>query len=482
MSTRLTDARVAKMKYVLTSWIAILCGPSLLWGQEQVVQKTLVHNDLTREYIVYVPSSYSAEEGMPLVLNLHGFEGTGASQMNFFKMNLVAEQEGFLIAYPSAIDGDWSDDIHDTFGDPSGDFNISFIDALLDAMAADFSVDSSRIYSTGYSQGGNLSYILASAFPDRFAAIASVAGTRALSKYLDEPANALFPPLVPAVPDRAFPILHVHGTADIAVPYDGGEIVNGGQTIAVPAVEDVLNEWVANNGCDVPALINDLPNTYPDDNSTVTVFSYKECSTYTTAAGVNNSAEVLLYRVNGGGHSWPLDPAIRPDDPPSWALPINSDFDANSEIWNFFAKHELPVTPDPADCNLDGSLSALDLDCLSTIGERDTVLGALDSIPGDLDGNGDVSFGDFLILSANFGKRPATYAEGNIDLENGVAFADFLDLSSNFGSTSNRLATIPEPDGVSMLVMGLALNLLASRKSRMQTSHVITTGPVQKHV
>ena len=87
------------------------------------------------------------------------------------------------------------------------------------------------------------------------------------------------------------------------------------------------------------------------------------------------------------------------------------------------------------DCNKDGTLSASDLTCVYTINSRDAVLDALNTLPGDLDGNGDVSFDDFLVLSANFGQGAASYADGNIDLMDGVAFADFLILSDNFGKT-----------------------------------------------
>ena len=109
------------------------------------------------------------------------------------------------------------------------------------------------------------------------------------------------------------------------------------------------------------------------------------------------------------------------------------------------------------DCNGDGVIDAADLACVATIEERDTVLAALNTLPGDLNGNGDVAFADFLTLSANFGADGLNYTEGNIDLAGTVEFGDFLVLSANFGKTPVAGATataVPEPSSLAMLALG----------------------------
>ena len=95
-----------------------------------------------------------------------------------------------------------------------------------------------------------------------------------------------------------------------------------------------------------------------------------------------------------------------------------------------------PVVALPGDCNADGAIDALDLSCVATLDERDLVLGELNTIAGDLDGDGEVGFKDFLVLSTNFGQEVSSYTEGNVDLNDGVDFGDFLVLSRNFGQTA----------------------------------------------
>jgi len=116
------------------------------------------------------------------------------------------------------------------------------------------------------------------------------------------------------------------------------------------------------------------------------------------------------------------------------------------------------------DCSRDGLLNTLDLACVNTISSRDAVLEALNTLPGDLGGDGEVAFIDFLTMVNNFGKNLATYAEGNIDLnDDGVACGDFLELSKNFGKTPGDVAAVPEPNAVGMLWLGL-LSVIGLRR------------------
>ena len=124
----------------------------------------------------------------------------------------------------------------------------------------------------------------------------------------------------------------------------------------------------------------------------------------------------------------------------------------------------------PTDCNGDGVVDLLDLDCAcsDTNVDIDEVLNELGLIKGDLDGDGEVGFPDFLTLSNGYG-QPGTYSGGDIDSDGSVGFSDFLLLSGAYGQTSvasGALSTVPEPNGGLAMSIGGLLFVLGFRKFR----------------
>jgi len=116
------------------------------------------------------------------------------------------------------------------------------------------------------------------------------------------------------------------------------------------------------------------------------------------------------------------------------------------------------------DCNLDTELSATDLACVENVAGRNAILEALSTVRGDLDGNGDVAFADFLILSNNFGNESVGYAGGDINLSGRVDFADFLLISDSFGFAT-AAEPVPEPSGTLIVSIG-AMCFFRLRSSR----------------
>jgi len=330
---------------VLTIAVSLLICTQLFGQGEVLLNQRIQHDGRRRNYHLYVPSSYDPSQPMPLVLDFHGFTSNAGEQMSTTGMNSIAEKEGFLVAYPNAISGDWT---------LTEDHGLSFTDAVLDTIDNSYAVDATRVYATGMSQGGMMSYLLGAARPNTFAAVASVTGTRPLS---GEP--NLFPSFVANIPDRSMPLMHVHGTADPLVPYLGGNSGIPGSDIVFPSVESVMSEWAANNGCGDLGPETKLENIYLDDNSTVSVFQYQDCGKYVGASGAELIAEAIHYRVNDGGHSWSVPESLRPGFTVETAgeyaflFPINSDINASQEVWNFFSRHELPVSvPEPSSATL----------------------------------------------------------------------------------------------------------------------------------
>ena len=135
----------------------------------------ITHESETRSFILYQPSGLT--EASPLVFCLHGYTNWADFQMGYSSFNEVADANGFSVIYPDGVaDGlginHWNswmaeDDVND----------VDFIETILDQAIAEYNIDPLRVYSCGFSNGGMMSYTLACELSDRFAAVASVAGT-----------------------------------------------------------------------------------------------------------------------------------------------------------------------------------------------------------------------------------------------------------------------------------------------------------------
>lgn len=273
----------------------VLCSFTL--SAQQTITGSIVHDGIERSYRLRVPF---VNEDTPLVFNLHGFGSSAFEQELYSFMNTVADTAGFFVCYPDGIDASWN--VGWAFGSTADD--VGFINALIDTLALTYPIDTNRVYSCGMSNGGFMSYRLACELNDRIAAVASVTGSMAPS---------YFPNCNPGKP---VPVLEIHGTADSTVPY-------GGNNISVPILE-VLNFWATNNGCSTTAVEEELPDTDASDLTTVTRISFADCE---------DNQEVLHFRINGGGHTWPGSP-----------IPIgvtNQDIVASAEIWHFFQQFTL---------------------------------------------------------------------------------------------------------------------------------------------
>jgi len=286
-------------------YLLLLCCPII--GYAQQINGTITHDGIERAYILYVPANYSAQSPMPLVFNFHGYTSNASEQMFYSNFNPLADAEGFIVAYPEGT-LDAMGEQHFNAGWAGGTVDdLGFTSALIDSLSAEYSIIQERIYSTGMSNGGFMSYHLACNLSDRIAAIASVTGSMSLLTYNN--CNS----------QRPVPIMQIHGTQDGVVPYNG----NAGFT----PIDNVISYWVDHNNCDAtPTLIN-IPDTNTDDQCTAQHFLYRDG---------DNGVNVELFKIEGGGHTWP-DGLIN--------IPINGntnrDINASQEIWNFFSKYDI---------------------------------------------------------------------------------------------------------------------------------------------
>lgn len=261
---------------------------------------TIVSSGEKRTYLLYVPPTYDPARPMPLVVSLHGAAAWPAQQMNLTRWNQLADQHGFIVVYPSGSGRIW----HVDRGLGRSD-DVRFIADLLDTVQARYAIDSTRIYVNGFSLGGGMTFVLSCTLADRIAAVGVVAAAQTLP--------------FSWCPDRhPVPMIAFHGTADM-VPYDGGPSPDPFNPLMFPAVRVWVANWAGRNRCGPDAMEATIA-------ADVTRLAYTRCA---------DSAAVVLYTIQGGGHTWPGGKPL-----PAWLLgPTSASVDATSEMWSFFQQH-----------------------------------------------------------------------------------------------------------------------------------------------
>ena len=235
-----------------------------------------------RPYSEFVPSSYSSKSPVPLVVLLHGYGSTGKQQETYMNFTAVAEQRGFILAYPDGtVDATGKQFWNATevccnfFMDVDDD---AYLISMLDDMESKYSIDRKRIYFVGHSNGGFMSYRMACKHSDRVAAIASLAG----ATFLNSSDCAAKDPVS---------VLQVHGTSDTTILYDGGAIL-GKQ---YPSATASATQWATFDRCSNNAVPRadklDLVTTIAGSETSIT--SWNNC---------RNGTEVELWAVDQGAH------------------------------------------------------------------------------------------------------------------------------------------------------------------------------------
>jgi polyhydroxybutyrate depolymerase len=289
-------------------------------AEHGVSTRSIIWQERERTARLFVPSGYDPAVPAALVVVLHGGGGTAERMANISRFDDEAERRGFLVVYPNGVLGNnaqnWNDG-RSTPGYYPADNNIDdvgFIAAMLDRLALEFSVDPARIYATGISNGGFMAYRLACDLADRFAAVAPVAAT------------ITAPTCAPSAPVS---VLHLHGTADRYVPFEGGVGVTRTPGYRLMPVRDAIDFWRRHNGCA----------SGPDVTEVGTA---EEPVTRETWQNCDGAIEVTLYTIQDGGHTWPggprVDVAIPGTSLPSLGM-TSSVVRATPLIAEFFAAH-----------------------------------------------------------------------------------------------------------------------------------------------
>ena len=279
------------------------------------------HDGIDRDYYFYRPESL--EPNAPLVFVLHGYSGSANSIMSYSNMNSIADENGFAVCYPEGT----SDQNNNNFWNVGYAFHgnqnvddVDFLISLANYLQTEFNLSSENTFSTGMSNGGDMSYMLACQAHEHFKAIAPVAGTMLESIY-------------DSCDSVSIPVLEIHGTNDNITLWEGDMQNNDGWGSYL-SIDDIIDYWVETNECLESEDIN-LPNIDISDGSNIIKHRYYQC---------NLNHEVWLYEVVNGGHDWPGSDG-------------NMDIDSSHEIWKFFNQYIYNL----GDVNQDNVLNVLDI-------------------------------------------------------------------------------------------------------------------------
>ena len=282
----------------------LLCFPFFALPQ-QLINGNIFYDGNDREYIIYIPQSYSSSLSSPILFAFHGGDGYAIDFMNYeADLRSISDTAGFILVYPQALedpnDGNSTNWLHK---EPTNHKDIFFIETLIDTISSEYNIDLNRIYACGYSLGGMFSYELACQLNHKIAAIASVAGAAFYGAFAN--CNITHPTAV----------LTINGTLDGTHPYNGLPNVY----FSIP---DINNFWINNNNTDVTPIITQIPNINISDGSTVERYSWQNG---------NGCVSIEELKIINGDHDWPSPLSF-------WA---NQDIDANIELWNFLSKFDV---------------------------------------------------------------------------------------------------------------------------------------------
>ena len=251
------------------------------------------HGGQEREYLIYIPKNYNTTTNIPVILNFHENGGNNTTFYNTTAMQSLADSETIILIYPQGVVGgsgtsEWNSYVGVNNKSTIDDFG--FIETLIEFLKSKYTIDSSRIYAIGFSNGGMMAYALACFKSELVAAVGTVSATMMTNTITN------------CNPSNLTGIINIHGTYDFILPYYESYF-------GYASIQELLNYWVETN---------QISNTPTEDiiNSTITHYMY-----------INNTLDFSIehYKVTGGYHEW-------------LNISVNG-LHTNEILWNYVSKH-----------------------------------------------------------------------------------------------------------------------------------------------
>ncbi len=267
-------------------------------------EETVTVGDKQRRYIVHVPTGYVADKPTPLVLSLHGSGSTAAQQMALTGIATSSDKHGFVVIAPQAVAGQWQLPAYN--GTTAVTAESEYLRTVISEVDRKVCLDHSRQYASGMSMGSIMTFVLACAKEQTFAAFGGVGAT------FYRPVCGQSPPA---------PLIYFHGSRDTVVPIEGGDVRGFGFS----PVQQTMADWAAHNRC--------APTPTRTQIGEATRFLWSGCAA---------NADVDYYRVAGAGHTWPGGPLDVANLIEPTLGKTTRDVSANDLMWQFFSRYRLP--------------------------------------------------------------------------------------------------------------------------------------------
>lgn len=255
---------------LLLAFLALVLSAVTASASSGVLElRTITVDGLSRSFWVY-QSTKLANGGQPLVFLIHGGGGQGSEAfIRQTSMQQAAERDGYVLIAPQSYGSSWNyGDTLPRWLQSTAVDDMAFFDALIAFAKTNYGINPGRVFATGVSAGGVMSYRLACERPGVFAAVAPVAGSKNTSN-------------CPGAVNTA--LLHIHGLSDAQVPMGG----NG----TFPPVLNGINQWAQANGCPAQSKVTII-------TSATDQHQWSPCTT---------DVEVLALFAENGGHTWAPD-------------------------------------------------------------------------------------------------------------------------------------------------------------------------------
>ena len=260
--------------------------------QPSYTEYNIEHEGYQRTYYVYKPHDRVLKNRkVPLLFVLHGGGGV-AKTMPYhtkYQFHKLANKDGFIIVFPQGVDKQWNGGRDAAlypalanaapFREQLDD--VGFLAKIVSEVSDIHNIDPNKVFTCGMSNGGFMSNRLICERPDIFRA-AGVVTAQMDTGYVNK-----------CNPNRTVSLMIFNGTADKAVPYNGGDV--GGKRGHVISTEDYVDFWLKKNNCSAIKNTVDIPDQ-DGDGVWATRDAYESCA---------NNNSVILYTIHGGGHTWP---------------------------------------------------------------------------------------------------------------------------------------------------------------------------------